>query len=278
MRHIGVALVLGLAVIAVAVMPAVSQTPAQKPAFEVASIKQAVFPSDAYFAGWSDAAGCNPARISISGNRITLSKMSLCSLIASAYDIRDYLISGAPDWMMKRDRSLYFEIQATAPDTGGTFTPERAREMLQTLLTDRFQLKAHWEMKELPVYALVVGKNGPKLTLSAHGTCSHFPNASILGDGLAVSCNPVETMDELAEGLSRYTDRPVLNRTGIEGGQVYELQWAGNAVDIEAVATRPSEGGSLFTAIQKQLGLRLDPTRAMVKVLVVDSVQRPTEN
>ena len=251
----------------------------QKPKFEVASVKHVEFRDDAYFASYVNGLGgpCAAGQPIISGGRVTLDAVSLCGLLATAYDLRDYNVS-VPDWVKKQGRSLYYEIQAVSPDAPMPLTMKRARQMLQQLLLDRFELKAHWEMKELPVYALVVGKNGPKLTLSSHGTCSHFPNASMIGDGLMVSCNPVETMDELAEGLSRYTDRPVLNRTGIGGGQVYELQWADNAVDIEAVASRPSEGGSLLTAIQKQLGLRLDPTTAMVEVLVVDSVHKPSEN
>jgi uncharacterized protein (TIGR03435 family) len=267
MRHIGIPSALGMAVTAVAVMTAAAQTPAQKPAFEVASIKEAVFPSDAYFAGWSAAAGCNPARLSISGNRVTVSKMSLCSLITGGYDIRDYLISGAPDWIMKADRSLYYEIQATAPDTVGTLTPERAREMLQTLLADRFQLKAHWEMKEVPVYALVVGKNGRRFKLSSTGPCAQHPNAAVAfsmssgpggqrrGGGSLASCKGATAMQQLAQSLSRDTDRPIVDRTGIEGGQVFELDWAGDGPN-------QSDAPSLFTAVQEQLGLKLDATRA----------------
>jgi len=281
MRTIRRALVLATALNGVAAL-SMAQT-AQKPAFEVASIKEAVFPSDAYFAGWSAGAGCNPARLSISGNRVTVSKMSLCSLITAGYDIRDDLISGAPEWMMKADRSLYYEIQATAPDTVGTLTPERAREMLQTLLADRFQLKAHWEMKEVPIYTLVVGKNGPRFKLSSTGPCAGHPNAAVAfsmssdpggqrrGGGSLASCKGVTTMQQLAQSLSRDTDRPVVDRTGIEGGQMFELEWSGDGPN-------QSDAPSLFTAVQEQLGLKLDATRAVLEVLVIDNVQRPTEN
>lgn len=273
----------------------VAQTPAgQKPQFEVASIKQAEFRNDSSFEGYAAGLGgpCASVPPRISGNRVTLPPLSLCGLIAAAYDLRDYRVS-VPDWVKKQDRSLYYQIQATAPDASTPLTMERARQMLQSLLSDRFQLKANWEMKELPVYALVVGKNGPKLTLSAQGPCSKLlqgakaaqPGKSgenlriIAGMGdLAISCEREDTMDKLAEWLSRYTDRPVLNRTGIEGPQFYELQWAVNGLGTQPTAAAPSEGPSLFTAIQEQLGLRLDATKAPVEVLVVDFVQRPTEN
>ena len=272
-------------ILAFTAIAATAQTPAgQNPKFEVASIKQAQFPGDAYFEGYVAGQGgpCAPREPRISGNRVTLPALSVCGLIAAAYDLRDYRVS-APDWVKKQDRSLYYEIQATAPDAPTPLTMDRARQMLQSLLSDRFQLKAHWEMKELPVYALVVGKNGPKLTLSAQGPCSRLSNAEkvriIAGMSfLATSCKGEDTMDNLAQWLSRYTDRPVLNRTGIEGPQVYELQWGVDGLSTQPTAAAPSEAPSLFTAIQEQLGLRLDATRAPFEVLAVDFVQRPTEN
>src|SRR5262245_35552761 len=180
MRCFALALVIATVIIAVAVMPVASQTPGPKPAFEVASIKRAVFPSEAAFLGYVAGAGpCGQARISVSGNRATLSRSSICGLISSAYDTRDYRIVGAPNWMTKSDPSLVYEIQANAPEASGALTVERAREMLHTLLADRFQLKVHREMRELAVYALVVGNNGPKLSLSEKGPCSKAPNAAI---------------------------------------------------------------------------------------------------
>jgi len=271
--------------IAVVVMPAGSQTPAQKPSFEVVSIKQYIFPSDAAFMGYSAVGSCNRVTPAISGNRFTLSRVSLCGLISTAYDLPDYRISAdSNDWIKKQDPSLVYEVHANAPDAAGPLTPENAREMLQQLLADRFQLKVHSEMKQLSVYALVVGKNGPNLTLRDKGPCSTAnPNAAltfsmsinaaagvIKPGGELASCKPQMTMARLAQSLTRYTDRPVVDHTGLEGGHVFELRW-GSDNDSD-----PSP--SLFTAIQEQLGLRLEATKDTVEVLVIDSVQRPTEN
>jgi uncharacterized protein (TIGR03435 family) len=273
MRTIGKVLVLTMALSGIARL-SVAQTAAQKPAFEVASIKQAVFPkSDAYFDGFVSGAGPCGGRIVISGNRVTLSYVSICAVISAAFNLHDYEIS-MPDWAMKQDRSLYYEIQSTAPEAAVPPTMDVAREMLQSLLAERFQLKYHREMRELPVYALVVGKNGPKLKLTSSGPCATAKTGVlsfaplIQGVFQTYSCKPESSMAQLAQMLSRRTDRPVVDRTGIEGGQVFELRWA----------IAPSDAPSLFTAIQEQLGLKLEATKAHVDVLVIDSVQRPTEN
>jgi uncharacterized protein (TIGR03435 family) len=283
MRRLGLTII-KVATIAMAVTPVASQTPEQRPAFDVASIKKAVFPSEAFFLGYVAGAGpCGQARISVSGNRVTLSPTSICGLISSAYDLRGYLIVGAPSWMTSTDPSLIYEIQANAPEALGAVTVERAREMLQTLLADRFQLKVHRETRELPVYALVVAKNGPKLSLSGKGPCSKVSKNATLAFSFSTgrgprqisSCQPKTSIAQLAQSLTRETDRPVVDQTGIEGGQVFELQWSAGAIGTEPDSDPLP---SLFTAVQEQLGLKLEATNALVEVLVIDSVQRPTEN
>jgi uncharacterized protein (TIGR03435 family) len=280
-----IALTFGMVIIAITLMPLDSQgVTAQKPSFEGASIKQYIFPSDASFMGYSAVGSCNRVTPAISGNRVTLSRVSLCGLISTAYDLPDYRISAdSNDWIKKQDRSLVYEVHANAPDAAGPLTAEHAREMLQQLLADRFQLKVHSEMKQLSVYALVVGKNGPKLTLRDQGPCSTAnPNAALTFNmsislagivkpgGELASCKPQMTMARLAQSLTRYTDRPIVDQTELEGGQVFELRWGSE--------NESDPSPSLFTAIQEQLGLRLDATKATLEVLVIDHVQRPTEN
>jgi uncharacterized protein (TIGR03435 family) len=279
-----ITLMLGMVVIAVAGVGA-AQAPAQKLAFEVASIKQSVFRSDGAFAGTLAAGGmCGQTRLSISGNRVTLRQVSLCGLIAMAYDMRDFLIVPVSNgWIKKEDRSLFYEIETTAPDDGKQPTPEQAREMLRTLLADRLQLKVHTEMKEMSIYALIVGKDGPKLKLGPKGPCAEHPNARLAfsvsvgpggqqrGGGSIESCKGVTTMQQLVVLLSPYTDRPVVDRTGLEGGQVFELRWSADGAGQADVP-------SLFTALQEQLGLKLESSKGPVEVLVIDSVSRPTEN
>ena len=176
----------------------------------------------------------------------------------------------APSAYYDADRSAYYDIEARVPDDSVPLTTERVRVMLKTLLAERFQLKVHRELKQVPVYALVIGKNGPNLHLSPQGPCALHPKIAIIW---MTSCTPDTSMAQLAERLSRYTDRPVIDKTGIEGGQVFELNWSGG---LQGPATQDLLA-SLFTAVQEQ-GLRLEPTRAAVELLVTDSVQRPTEN
>jgi len=127
--------------------------------------------------------------------------------------------------------------------------------MLQTLLADRFKLAVRHEARELPVYALVVAKNGPKLRAAEGGSMSSGP--SMLRGQVPLS--------ELAHYLSPSLGRTVLDRTGLAGTFEIKLEWM------------PDEE-SLFTAIQEQLGLRLESTKAAVDVLVIDRAEKPSEN
>lgn len=277
MKRLGIEAILGTALIVITLIPLRAQTPS---AFEVASIKQAAFSSDSAFAGYTAAGTCGQVRLAISGTRLTLSRVSLCGLISMAFDIRDYRISReAVNWITKPDRSLYYDIQGSAPEGLGTLTPQRAREMLQTLLADRFQLKVHREMRELAVYALVIGKNGPKLTLSPKGPCATARGSVLFSFGGAsreiASCQSQTSMAQLALSLSRETDRPVVDQTGLEGGHVFELRWGVDGVREES---EPEPLPSLFTAVQEQLGLKLEATKVLVEVLVIDSAEKPSEN
>jgi uncharacterized protein (TIGR03435 family) len=221
--------------------------PQTSSSFEVVSIKQAVFESPAYFDGFSSAGTCNRVRILIAGNRVTLERVTLCGLIRTAYDVQHYQISAMPDWMTKREQSIFYNIDARS-SSNVVLTTERAVEMLRTLLADRFQLKFHYEPREVPVYALVVNKGRPTLALDSRGVCAARQNAGFVsGPGLFASCRPNTTMSQLADVLGRETDRPVLDRTGITGQHAFELRWASQSVQA-ATDSLPS----LFTAVQEQ--------------------------
>jgi uncharacterized protein (TIGR03435 family) len=239
-------------------------------AFEVASIKQSVFPNDYYFEGYISGGGVCQGGIAIAGNRVTVSKATVCGLIRIAYDMQPYQISGIPDWIKRGDRSIYYDIEARAGDEGNL--RDRAREMLRTLLADRFQLRLHRETRELPVYALVVGKNRPKLTLGPQSVCGKDPNAALIGGntGQMAICKP-QDLTFFAQMLTRQVDRPVVDRTGLGGQYAFELDWTpeGRPIQLDSPP-------SLFTAIQEQLGLKLDPQKASVEVLVIDKAERPS--
>ena len=229
---------------------AMAQTPA--PQFEVATIKPpAPQPND----------GHTHSRMSVDNNRLLYANVTLKDALAQAYNVQRYQVSG-PDWI-DTDR---FDIQAKIPEGKRAQVPE----MLQNLLADRFGLKIHRETKELPVYALVVAKGGPKFKAAE-------------SQGLSINSNRTHwhveakvSMQRLAELLSEDAGRPVIDRTGLMGSYDMTLDWA---VDDAAAANDPAAGPSLFTALQEQLGLRLESTRAPVETIIVDQAQRtPVEN
>jgi uncharacterized protein (TIGR03435 family) len=249
-------------------------------AFDVVSIKAASFPSDAFFAGWLAGAGTCRSYMQVTGNRVALARASLCGLVGLAYDVHDYQVTGAPGWMMKLDdQSFYYDIDARA-ESGAALTRDEAREMLKTMLADRFKLQLHHELRDAPVYALVVNKNGPKFAasgdkfVSVHGfkMCGNGAT-SAGGTGLIASCgpNPSGSMASLAQNLSLHTDRTVVDKTGLTGQYAFMLEWAPED-------GAPGDLPSLFTAIQDQIGLKLEPQRAPVDTIVIDRAEKPTPN
>jgi uncharacterized protein (TIGR03435 family) len=236
------------------------QGPSPEPKFEVASIKQAFFEDEASFGGFSTSAGtCNRVVPDISGDRVTLLRATLCGLVRLAYGLRDFQVAGIPDLMKKTERSNFYDVDTR---TGfGTPTPEQLTAMLKALLADRFRLQFHYGTKEVPVYALTGTGKGLRF--------DKRPNDCTVGlrfgPGLLSACAPTMLMGDFAQVLSRFTDRPVVDRTGVTDKFAFDLKW-------DPVNGAPS----IFTAIQEQVGLKLTPTQAPVDVLIVDHVEPPT--
>lgn len=255
-------------VVMLALPLAVSQLFAQPPAFdanghanapgklefEVASIKSAPL----------QPIGQTSVRMSsnTSTGDLTYANVSLPDMIGRGFALQRYQIGG-PEWL----NDVRFDIAAKfAPGT----TSEQFQQMLQSLLADRFHLKFHRETRELPVYALVVAKGGPKLKpADASG------NTSSNSNGNRVHLAATITLTRFAEYLSQHANRPVLDQTGLPGPYEITLDYAENSLAANSDSTVPS----LFTAVQEQLGLRLEPERAPIEFFVVDSAEKiPTEN
>ena len=245
--------------IAVAVMAAASQTAAQKPAFDVASIK-ASNPS------------ANGGFIRPVGDRLTASNVPLKLLVVYAYRAGDgssFLNSqllGGPDWLDKER----FDVEAKAavqPRTSDDFRP-----MVQALMAERFKLVVHRETRDLPVFALVVGKNGAKLK-NSDPDAPEGGSVRSSADGLHMETKK-GSMAALARQLSSSAGRPVIDKTGLAGTYEYTLNW----FPVTQIPAPESKVPSLFIAVQEQLGLRLDSTTAPQEVLVIDSVSKPSEN
>jgi uncharacterized protein (TIGR03435 family) len=256
---------------------------AQSPTFEVASVKLAAPP--------------DPRRIEVGARggpgtkdpgRWSCKNMRLQDLIVLAYDVQPYQISG-PSWLVG-DR---FDIDANVAPAA---TKADLRLMIQNLLAERFRLQLHREQKETATFELVVAKSGPKLTESPPregGT--PLPNLGgpletgkdgfpVLPPGVPIMVSRGgrvkrvavgETMEALASMLARQVARQVTDRTGLAGKYDFTLFWAmpgrgGEGEDL---------GPSLMTALQEQLGLRLETRNGPMEVLAIDRVEkRPTEN
>jgi uncharacterized protein (TIGR03435 family) len=228
----------------------------------------------------------------VPGGGAQMTGMTLKSLIAFAYDIQEFQISGGSGWV-KSDR---FDIVAksdrgrseSVPDDMAKMTDEQAKtvqeqmqQKLQALLADRFQLSIHRETKEQPLYALVIGKSGSKLQESQS---KHDARHMMMGGGdFEGQGVPLEM---LTAALSRQLGRPVIDHTRLKGHYDFKLQWtpepgqSGGPLPPGVEGPPPADlnGPSLFTAIQEQLGLRLESQKGPVDVLVVDRVEKPSEN
>lgn len=237
--------------------------PGARPEFEVASIKL-------------HQGSLTMSGLDISGARVSVYASTVAELIAIAYNIRDYQLTGVSGWVQS-DR---YDVIAKAP-VGIAPNVDQARQMLQTLLADRFQLKFHRETKEMTVFALVVGKNGPKLKEDAAGNGVMRFNPKGRDVELVATGAPI---DSLITALPRMpgVDHPVLDKTGLTGKYDFQLTLTGFQLSMnperQSIPAADSEGPSIFAALQDQLGLKLEPQKAAVEILAIDGVDRPSEN
>lgn len=256
---------------------------AQRPEFDVASIKRNLSGDPAIRLG------------PVTRGTFRATNIPLQELITMAYRIRDFQLAGAPGWL----RSERYDVEGKAGDGRGF---DELTAMLQPLLEKRLRLRFHRETKEMPVYSLVVAKAG-KLT-EAEGECSPPPdgpaNPAQLPHGPCGSLfilpghvmGQKVGMSRLAEALARLTARAVMDATGLRGKYDVSLTYTPESLPLAAAgaaAPDPPPGlpplppidpnaPSLFTAIQDQLGLKLESQRGPVTILVIDQVERPSKN
>lgn len=270
---IAICLVLGAATVTISAAP---QAPApavagSKPAFDVVSIKRNPEPGGNY-----------PLSPPV-GGRLALRRQSVRGLISSSYGMQDYQIIGGPEWL----RSNGFDIDALT-ETTPTPPPPQLLLMIRTLLADRFTLVMHGEAREFPIYRLVMaranGQLGPNISPAQ---CVPPPRGggplpadqqSFCGTSVGPGRMFVRggTMRTLAQQIGRYTGtgRPVFDATNLTGQFEWELKWTPDSPD----GSVPADAVSIFTALQEQLGVKLEPARGRVDVLVIDSVAPPSEN
>jgi bla regulator protein blaR1 len=219
---------------------------------------------------------------------ISVTNGTLKGLIEMAYDVRDFQISGGPGWVNSKQFNIVAKSSTDSSPGHGAERAENTEEVrlrLQALLADRFQLKVRRETKELPVYVLTVNKGSSRL-VEADATSA--PDSS--PPGINAACGRMTgtqtSMANLAYKLSRQLYRPVIDQTGLAGKYSFLLSWTPDSGPCSAPvsgsnpepASGTSDGPSIFTAIEEQLGLKLESQKGPVEVLVIDHVEQPSAN
>jgi len=241
--------------------------PAPPSAFTVATIKPTAANDDRF------------AYRGLPGGDLVATGVTLKLLIMEAYGVRAFQVSGGSGWI-GTDR---WDIQAKPEGVFDRLSSAQHGIMLRALLEDRFQLKVHRETKEMPVYALVIGKNGAKLPASA--------DRSARGGRAAPGAWDLKniTTAALTAQLSRQLSRTVVDKTGLSDHFDVKLLWTpergeggsetlGLPPGSEAAPPPVSIGPSIFTAIQEQLGLKLESTKGPVEIVLIDRAEKPSAN
>ena len=251
-------------------------------AFEVATIKPAGDVDARVLAGLGG--GCDGGFPRVDRRRFTVTTTAY-ALTTWAFGFNKHggcsfvsfggFVTGGPDWI----RSERFTIQALMPEgaseyTFGEFMNGQAPQletMIEHLLAERFHLAVHREMKEVPGYALVVGKNGPKIRPATARDVSPAPPQRGAASSASRRIYQRTTMTYVALMLGVITRRPVVDRTGLTGEFIFDLEYA-----PDDAPPGESSAPSLFTAVQEQLGLKLESAKVPAEIIVIDHVEKPT--
>jgi uncharacterized protein (TIGR03435 family) len=252
------------------VTPSLAAQQAPAPTFDVVSIKPVAAPPERSGGGFLP-------------GRFVVTNATLYALVQTAYDLKAYqLVNNGPSWITSDQFSI--ETKATAP-SATQLLPAQMRPLLRDVLTERFKLRTRRETRELPIYNLVFARRDQRLGPLLRPTRIDCATAEGRDRALSVMAEghrPCGTMMSngffAADGVdfrqltSMLFDRPVINRTGLSGLFDWELKWTPEP-DLAGF-----DGPALSTAFQEQLGLRLEPGRGPIEVLVIDSAERPTPN
>jgi uncharacterized protein (TIGR03435 family) len=270
------------------------------PQFEVASIKP-------------NKSGDRRVMIGVQpGGRFTATNVTLKMLIRNAYQLQDFQIDGGPDWM----ESDHFDVVAKAEggdDIGDPFQaekqgePSRGQLMLRALLAERFKVQAHKEDRSLPIYALMLARSDGKLGPQLHTSVADCESEGVAARGRGPTPPPPgppqddtgpvpcgiriapgnmavggSTLGQFANTLAMFVGRVVVDRTNLPGAYDFNLTWTPDNMPMRPPgAPEPPvdpNGPSIFTALQEQLGLKLDSQKGPVSVLVIDRAEHPGEN
>lgn len=259
-------------------------------AFDVVSIK----PADSSGQG---------GMIRLTADGFSMSNIPVDMLLHEGLQLGPKELISEPDWAASQSWDINAKVAGEDVDALSKMSFDDRRRMFVQVLTERFGLKYHTEKRELPVYALVVAKGGPKLAEAnqkpdAKNVGKSSPGKLMMGPGRLTAEG--STTEFLANALSHQVERRVVDKTGLTGSYDFQLTWApeqggGDASEKAMMrgpggsgagpggapgggARDPGNGASVFTALQEQLGLKLEPQKATVDVVVIDHLEKPAEN
>jgi uncharacterized protein (TIGR03435 family) len=258
---------------------------AQSPAFDVVSVRPTQIAADG-------AAIESPSN----GDGITMRNVTVQEMIDYAYSFHHpELVSGLPEWAKTKNYDLVAKVADANLAAFRKLDQEQRRQMLQAVLAERFQLKVHREPKALPIYALIVGKKGVKMKEATPG--DQYASGPKSQDGTPAGAGALiptakgltgqaVQMATLALMLSKLDlGREVVDRTGLTGRYDFTLRCAPTESmrpvingEMQPVSEENAALPSIYTAVQEQLGLKLEPTKGMIEGLVIDHIEQPSEN
>jgi uncharacterized protein (TIGR03435 family) len=243
----------------------------------------------------------NMVRLMFTPSGLSATNVTLGMLIRTAYGIEENQISGGPSWLKSDHYDIDAKMDGPTADALHKLAEDQGRlarqHMLQALLADRFKLAVHHDSKELSIYALVVAKNGPKLQQAKPGDT--YPNgikgpdgigrAGMMRMGRGQLTAQALPLSALARMLTDQLGRTVVDKTGLPGNYDFTLRWTpdeSQGASLRGPDTGPqggassgdSSGPSLFTALQEQLGLKLESQKGPVETYVIDHAEKPSEN
>lgn len=254
----------------------------QPPDFEAASIKL-------------NTTGLATAGLGLPPGRLIATNVPIGVLVTFAYRLQDSQMTGAPDWV----NTIRYNVEAKAE---GTPTPDQIRLMVRSMLADRLKMAVHRETREAQVYDLVPAKGGLKLKPTAAGSCQIVdrdhppvpptpgtpPPCGRMGLGPGQINGWGMPMASFAQPLSNFLGRPVTDKTGAPGNYDIALRFAmdqsispnmaGPPGAVDALPPPDPAAPNIFIAVEEQLGLKLESARGQTEVLVIDHIERPTEN
>jgi uncharacterized protein (TIGR03435 family) len=242
----------------------------QKASFEVESIK----PDP-----WT---GQGRVGVFVQGNSLRAEHCSLYDLVEFAWNLRDIQLSGGPSWAargMLHNSELFQVIAKTSEDLSPS--TDQFRLMLQTLLADRFRLKVHHVAKDIPIFNLVTVKSGAKLNKSASDAQFSLNVDGRVSGGRVIRIKATHaSIAHLMAQVEGHAGRPVFDKTGLTGFYDFQAEWVSEnsrAATSNEFSSEPN-APSLFTALQKQLGLKLEPGTGSFDTVVIDYAERPSQN